>query len=58
MIRRQRIIHEVKMAIKGNALGAGRTTALEKISAKYGLAKDLSDLRAMCLHNKDCQFWV
>ena len=56
MNRRQRILQEVALAISQNALGAGRTTALNAIKAKYDISE--GRLRALCLHHPNAQYWV
>ena len=57
MTKKQRIIHETKLAMTNEALGAGRTTRLEAIAAKYNLAADLNSLRSRCLHT-GADYWT
>ena len=57
MTKKQRIIHETKLAMGNQALGAGRTTKLEAIAARYNLAADLNSLRTRCLYT-GADYWT
>ena len=55
MTRRQRVLDEVKKIVRNNALGAGRTAALDAMQQKY----EVSDgrLKAWCIFVQGADYW-
>ncbi len=55
MTREQRILERVRYIKKNYVLGAGRTTALAAVKARYFIGE--GRLRALCLHQSGCDYW-
>ena len=55
MTRKQRILERVRFIVRNNALGAGRTAALDDLRAKFHISPER--LRAICLNQSDADYW-
>ena len=56
MTKKQRILHEVKLAVSKNPLGAARTAELDAIKTRYGLSTGM--LKKICLGVGGAQYWL
>ena len=55
MTREQRILERVRYITRTIVLGAGRTSALDDLRAKFHISDER--LRSLCLFQSGCEYW-